>query len=273
MTRVEQEGNLTLTSMQNPRVKRLVRLRKRSQRDDESRLLIEGYREIRRALDNQWPIQELYVCPEQFLGENEPALIEACRRQGGEIVHCSAPVFDKISYKDRPEGLLAVAPRIERGLDDLVLPGRPLLIVAEAIEKPGNLGSILRSADASGVSAVIVCDHCTDINNPNVVRSSVGTLFSVPVVEASTADTLAWLREKGIKILAATPHTDHRYTDVDMTQGVAVVVGTEKFGLSEVWMNHADLKVKIPMLGQIDSLNVACATTLLLYEAVRQRGG
>jgi TrmH family RNA methyltransferase len=144
--------------------------------------------------------------------------------------------------------------------------------VAEAIEKPGNLGTILRSADAAGADAVLVCDRCTDVFNPNVVRASIGTLFSLPVVEVSTDEALPWLRARGIRILAATPAADTLYTDVDLAAATAIVVGTEKVGLSSRWMSEADVRVRIPMRGQIDSLNVASATTLLLYEAVRQRG-
>ena len=190
---------------------------------------------------------------------------------GVEQIACTAPVFRKLAYGDRTEGLLAVAPQRHRALADLVLPEHPLLIVAEAIEKPGNLGTILRSADAAGVHAVIVCDGCTDIHNPNVVRASIGTLFSVPVVEAASTDVLAWLRDKQIAALAATPHAEREYTAVDLTRGVAIVVGQEQAGLSARWMESAELQVKIPMLGQADSLNVAAATTLLLFEAVRQR--
>lgn len=265
--------DLVITSLQNSRIKDLVRIRKRPQREKAGALLIEGYRELRRALDNRYPVRALYHCPEWYLGENEPALVEACRAAGAEIVACSREVFAKIAYKDRPEGLLAVAPPLDKTLDDLPDIRPALLLVAEAVEKPGNLGSILRSADAAGVHGVIVCDPCTDLNNPNVVRSSVGTVFSLLVVSASTEDTLAWLRARGIRMLAATPAADRLYTEVDMTADIALVVGTEKFGLSERWMKEADLPVRIPMLGQIDSLNVACATTLLLYEAVRQRGG
>jgi RNA methyltransferase, TrmH family len=160
---------------------------------------------------------------------------------------------------------------VRRALADLQLPADPLLVVAEAIEKPGNLGTILRSADAAGVAALVVCDRCTDVNNPNVVRASIGTLFTVPVAEAGSAETLAWLRANGAQILAATPHAEREYTDVDLRGPTAIVVGTEQYGLSDAWMREADLRVRIPMLGQADSLNVAAATTILLYEAVRQR--
>ncbi len=147
----------------------------------------------------------------------------------------------------------------------------PFLIIAEAIEKPGNLGTILRSADAAGVDGVIVCDQCTDIYNPNVVRASVGTLFTIPVIWATSVETLLWLQGEGIKVIAATPSAQLEFTDANLTEGIAIVVGTEQFGLSETWMKAADLKLKIPMHGVADSLNVATATTLLLYEAVRQR--
>jgi TrmH family RNA methyltransferase len=187
------------------------------------------------------------------------------------VLECTAPVFEKLAYRDRPEGLLALAPQLTCTLAKLKLPPNPLVLVAESIEKPGNLGTLLRSADAAGAHAVIVADPRTDVHNPNVVRASTGMLFAVPLAVADTAEVLAWLRERNIRILAATPHTDKNYTDVDMTAGVAIVVGTEQVGLSEVWMRAADLQVRIPMLGKADSLNVAQAATLLLYEAVRQR--
>jgi TrmH family RNA methyltransferase len=262
---------LRISSLQNPRVKAVVGLRQRSDRDAHDEMIIEGYRELKRALDNRHFPKAIFHCPTLFMGTNESSLIEQARQAGAEILECTAPVFEKMSYRDRPEGLLAIAPQVRHALADLRVPEQPLIVVAEAIEKPGNLGTILRTADAAGVHAVIVCDRCTDINNPNVVRSSIGTLFSLPVVEATSAETLAWLRARGIRVLAATPHTDLEYYDVDLRGGTAVVVGTEQYGLSEQWMSQADLKVRIPMLGQADSLNVAAATTILLYEAVRQR--
>ena len=262
---------LVITSLQNPRVKAVVGLRQRSDRDERNEMVIEGYRELKRALDNQHLPKALFFCPSLFMGSNEPTLMERCRAAGAELFECTPAVFEKISYRDRPEGLLAVAPQVHHTLANLHLPPHPLVVVAESIEKPGNLGTILRTSDAAGVHAVIVCDRCTDIHNPNCVRSSIGTLFSLPVVEATTDDALAWLRQNKIKILAATPKAEKEYTQLDMTAGTAIVVGTEKFGLSDRWMREADLQVRIPMLGQIDSLNVACATTILLYEAVRQR--
>ena len=176
-----------------------------------------------------------------------------------------------MAYRERPEGLLAVGPQPRTTLGDLKLPEHALVIVAETIEKPGNLGTILRSADAAGAAAVIVCDKCTDVYNPNVVRASTGVIFSMPVVECSTAKCLAFLRERRFKILAATPHAEALHFEVDLTGDVALVVGNEQFGLTDTWMNEAGLRVRIPMLGMADSLNVSAATTILLFEAVRQR--
>jgi TrmH family RNA methyltransferase len=264
--------SLSIASLSNPRVKDVVRLRQRSHRDESGLMLIEGYREVKRALDNRHNPVRLFYCPDLFQGSNEPALVERCRAAGAELLESTAPVFRKLAYRDRPEGLLAVAPQVRRTLDSLRLPRNPLLVVAESIEKPGNLGTILRSADAAGVHAVIVCDRCTDINNPNVVRASIGTLFSLPVAEASSADTLAWLAGHGVRIVAATPHATTHYTAADLTRSAAVVLGAEQYGRSEIWLKRADVTVRIPMLGQADSLNVAAAATILLFEAVRQRG-
>ena len=261
-----------VASLQNPGIKEVVRLRQRSHRDDNGLLIVEGYREVKRALDNRIPVLKLFYCPALYQGKNEPALVARCAELDVPLFECTEPVFMKIAYRDRPEGLLALCPQIRRTLADLKLPACPFVVVAEHIEKPGNLGTMLRTADAAGAHALVVCDRCTDVNNPNVVRASIGTLFTVPVAEATTAETLAWLRQNGIRSLAASPHATKNYTDVDLTQPIAIVVGAEQFGLSDAWMTQADDLVRIPMLGQADSLNVAAAATILLYEVVRQRG-
>ncbi len=262
---------MLIASLQNERVKQLVRLRDRSARDAAGQFLIEGYRENRRALDNGVRPAALYYCPALFQGENEPALLADARAAGASLVECSEAVFRKVSYRDRPDGLLSAAPQRRRGLDDLTLPAQPLLLVCERIEKPGNLGTMLRTADAGGVHAVIVCDPCTDVHNPNVVRASIGTLFTVPLAVATTADTLAWLRARGIRSFAATPAADKLHTDGDFTGGTALVVGAEQYGLTAAWLEGADETIRIPMHGQADSLNVSAAATILIYEAVRQR--
>lgn len=266
-----------LTSLQNPRVKHVIDLRERRTRDKSGQFIIEGYRELLRASAAGCNIDSLFFCPELFLGKNEKALIQQLENKRVELFVCNENVFRKMSYRDRPDGLIAIARQERKDLKNLenLLAGtnNPFLIVAEAIEKPGNLGTILRSSDAVKLDALIVCDKCTDIYNPNVVRASVGTLFTVPVIESSGQETIRWLKEHGIAIVAATPSAKEEYTKVDLTKPLAIAVGTEQLGLSEQWMQQADIQVKIPMLGVADSLNVAMATTLLLYEALRQRQG
>ena len=267
----QNNANLLISSAQNPRVKLSVALRNRRDRDREQLFLIEGYRELLRAYDNHYPVQTLFICPEIFIGNNEMALIGKFKNAGTEIIATTSIIMKKMTYRERPDGLLGIAPQKHHSLNSLILPANPLLLIAVAIEKPGNLGTILRSADATGVHGVIICDHCTDLFNPNVVRASTGTLFTVPCIEASSVTTLNWLHTQDIRTLAATPHTELIYTDIEMTGGLAVVVGCEQVGLPDEWLNRANLRVRIPMLGKADSLNVATATTILLYEAARQR--
>jgi len=274
-SRSEHETATLLTSLQNPRVKEVVKLRQRRDRDDKGLFLIEGYRELRRAADNGAKVTVLFYCPELFLGSNEEELIATVVKGGVQLCQCAEHVFRKLSYRDRPDGLLAIAVQQHKSLADLqeLLAGKasPFLIVAEAIEKPGNLGTILRSADAAGADAVIICDRCTDIFNPNVVRASVGTLFTVPIIEATSEQALRWMQEQGITVAAATPAAAIEFTDADFTGAIAIAVGTEQLGLSALWMEQAEIQVRIPMNGVADSLNVATATTLLVYEVVRQR--
>ena len=262
-----------ITSLQNPRVKQLVKLRDRRPRDEAGVFLVEGYREIRRALEKTVPLHELYYSPDWFLGENEPALLAQAEAAGAILFELSKDAFAKVAYRERPDGLLAVAPQWKRSLADLTLPAAPFLLVVEAIEKPGNLGTILRSADAAGCDAVIVCDPVTDIFNPNVVRASTGVLFSVPLVVETSERVLTWLHEKRIRTIATTPAAETLYTAADLRGPLAVIMGSEQYGLSDFWLKNADVPVRIPMAGQADSLNVAMATIITLFEAVRQRSG
>lgn len=265
-----------ITSLQNPKVKAAQKLNDRKDRNQSGLFLIEGYRELKRAFDGGVGIVTLFICPDFFLGENENALIQQIKMKGSEVFECAPHVFEKLSYRDRPDGLIGIGKQMKVGLKELESKlsscPNPFLIIAEAIEKPGNLGTILRSADAAGADAVIVCDRCTDIYNPNVVRASVGTLFTLPVVEAGGLETLEWLKKRGVQIVAATPSAHQEFTKSNLKGPIAIAVGTEQLGLSELWMGSADIQVKIPMHGVADSLNVATATTLLLYEVVRQRG-
>ena len=269
---MEFENVSHIASASNSRIKDVVRLRDRTHRDRAGLVLIEGYRELLRAVDAGVPIRELYFCEAFFLGKNEPELIRRVNESGAALLSVGEDPFRKISYRDRPDGLVAIAELSPRTLSSLVLSRAPLLVVAQAIEKPGNLGAILRSADAVGADGVIVCDGVTDINNPNVVRASTGTLFTVPVVEETTQDALSWLKQHDIRIIAATPHASTCYTEIDLTGPCAIAVGAEQYGLRNDLLEHADDKVRIPMAGVADSLNVATATTLLIFEAARQRG-
>jgi len=236
--------------------------------------LVEGYRQIRRALEQNITLTELYISPDWYLGENEPALVAQAEAAGAKIFELTKDAFAKVAYRERPDGLLAVAPQWRRSLADIVTPpGKtPFLLVVEAIEKPGNLGTILRSADAAGVDALIVCDPVTDLFNPNVVRASTGVVFSVPVIIASSEEVNHWLRAKAVRSVATTPSATDLYTDTDLRGPLAIVMGSEQYGLSDYWLKEANNRVVIPMAGQADSLNVAMATIITLFEAVRQRG-
>lgn len=271
-----------LSSLQNGRIKQLVKLRERHTRNESGLFLIEGYRELFRAHQAGYPIAEVYFSPSLFLGDNEEALLSSLAAQGALLFECTPALFSKISYRDRPDGLIAIAPQRRQDLHALscheakkkgaLHSPPPFYVVAEAIEKPGNLGTILRSSDAAHIDGLIVCDQCTDVYNPNVVRASVGTLFSVPIFETGSQETIAWLKDRGIAIAAATPSAKLAFTEANFCQPIAIAVGTEQLGLSAAWLEQATIQVRIPMNGVADSLNVAMATTLLLYEVQRQRG-
>ncbi len=265
------DETLTIESPQNPRVKAAIKLRKSKVRKSTGNTLVEGYRETLRATESGWIFKELYFCPELYLDTDADQLVSRIRKTGIPVLQCSEAAFRKMSYRDTPDGLMALSPLVGKTLDELELPENPLLLIAEDLEKPGNLGTILRTADATGVDAVIACDHKTDLNNPNVIRASIGTLFFMPVAEASTQETLEWLKKRGIQSLAAAPAAEQEYTDVDMRGGTAIVVGAEDEGLTDEWIEGASRSVRIPMLGRNDSLNVSTAAAILLYEAVRQR--
>lgn len=255
---------MDITSLQNPKVKYIVKLREdKRQRRLDGLMVVEGRDELILALGAGLKPQTLLTAPELApapLGELQP-----------EAMTVSRAVFEKISYRDNPDGWLGIFPIPKSRLEDLKLSSSPFVIVAESVEKPGNLGAILRTADAAHVDAVLVCDPRVDLWNPNVVRASRGTIFTVPAVEVDSAHALDYLRAHHTQVLAATPSAEVLYTDVDLKQPVALAVGTEDEGLTDFWMENADLKVKIPMLGKVNSLNVSIATALITYEAVRQR--
>ncbi len=260
-----------ITSVQNPQVKGVVRLRNKRERDETKTFLIEGYRELLRALSSSTQVFQLFICEELFLKDNEASLIKKWKTRGALVIPCDLKVFQKMSYRDRPDGLLAVAKQPNLSLEDLVLPQNPLLVVAVSIEKPGNLGTILRSADAVGANATIVVDKVTDIYNPNVVRASVGTLFTQPVVQTSTKELFDFLNVNNIQVIATSPGADKVYTQISYSGPTAILVGSEQYGLPPFWLERAHKRVFIPMQGEADSLNAATSTTVILYEALRQR--
>jgi TrmH family RNA methyltransferase len=256
-----------IISPSNPRIKNVLKLKeKSSERKLQDLIVVEGLREILMAKENGFGIKTLFVC-EDIAGKKSKELVFSV----SHLVKISKEVFHKITYRENSDGLLALVNPKHLRLKDLKLSAVPLLIVLESVEKPGNLGAILRTADASGVDAVIVCDPKTDIYNPNVIRSSIGCIFSKQVVAASSEEVIKFLQEKKIRSFAAALSAKKNYADSDLAIPSAIVLGTEADGLSQKWLTSADEQIKIPMLGKTDSLNVSASCAVIVYEAVRQR--
>lgn len=266
-----------ITSTDNALVKEVVKLQLKKRERDESKLfVIEGFRENARAFSAGVKIKELLFCPEWFLKDSNDELIEKIGNSGAELVEVAKNTFKKMSYRDRPDGFIAVAEQPENKLDSLEVKDGSIFLIVEQIEKPGNLGTLLRGCDATGVSGLIVCDPVTDIFNPNVVRASTGALFSVPVaVCKSSGEAIDWLKKNNIKIFSTTPHTENIYWDSNFKTGgpIAVVAGAEQYGLTDIWLNGSDELIKLPMLGSADSLNISVSSIVCLYEVLRQRQG
>lgn len=264
-----------ITSTDNPLVKEVVKLQlKKRARDESKRFVIEGFRESSRAFEAGIKIEKLLFCPEWFLKDSNDELIEKIGNSGAEIIEVAQNTFKKISYRDRPDGFVAIARQPEAKLEDIEVKNEDVFLVVEQIEKPGNLGTLLRGADATGIAGLIVCDPVTDVFNPNVVRASTGALFSVPVAVCGSSDeVIAWLKKNGFKIFSTTPHTDNIYWDCDFKTGgpIAIVAGAEQYGLTETWLKKSNELVKLPMEGSADSLNIAVSSIVCLYEVLRQR--
>ncbi len=252
-----------ITSKTNPKIKNLVKLQKAAERREQNRILIEGRREIERAQACGFEIEQLYVC--------EPLLGEPLSLKAGSIETVTEEVFDKIAYREGSDGLLAVAIPKYKTLSELKPQKDTLIIVLETVEKPGNLGAVMRTADAAGVDAVIVADPATDLFNPNVIRASIGCIFSVPVYACTTEECINWLKENGIKIFCTYLNASINYLDADFRNASALVMGTEATGISRAWVEAADQNIIIPMRGIADSLNVSVTTAIVTFEAVRQR--
>lgn len=264
--------DLVITSPANQRLKDLLTLRRRRVREDTGQSLVEGLEETSLALQAGVLPQTLFHCPELMLDVPAgAALVERARAAGAEIVELGRTAFEKVAYREGPDGILAKVPSPGRSLAEVDLPEGALVLLCEGVEKPGNLGAMLRTADAAGVSLIIAADPVTDWGNPNVIRSSKGTVFSVPVAAASTDQAWDWLAAKGVPVVATTPETDVVHTDADLTGTVAVAVGSEKYGLTELALARSTHRVRIPMVGRANSLNVATSAAIVVYEAVRQR--
>ena len=263
---------MTISSVQNPKVKQLLLLQqKSSERRRTGLFVVEGQREIEHCLEAGYEVDSVYYCPQLFTengGSNQFFSFHSSLFTSFEV---TVPVYEKMAYRGSTEGLMAVVRSRTMLLSDLPQKENPLYVVLERVEKPGNLGAVLRSADAAQADAVIVCDPLTDLFNPNLIRSSIGAIFTVPCVACSTDECIAFLKDHGVRILTAQLQDSHLYYDTDMRCGTAIVMGTESTGLTDTWRRAADAHIRIPMLGRLDSLNVSVSAAILLFEAVRQR--
>ena len=262
-----------ITSAANPRLKAAARLRGRRERDRRGLTLIDGVRETLRALQGGAVVREAFVLPELLVEAEAKALLERLSEASVPVLEVGRAAFERLAYGDRLDGVIAVAETPSHALADLVLPPEPLVAVIEGVEKPGNLGAVLRTADGAGVDAVIVAESATDLFNPNIIRASLGTVFAVPVAVASTGEVLEWLKERGITIVAARVDGSVDYSAADFRGAVAIALGSEARGLSRPWGELARTSVRVPMLGVADSLNVSATAAILLYQALRQRRG
>ncbi len=295
----------SITSAQNPKIKNLLLLQEKSKaRREQGLFVVEGRRELDHCLEAGYTVKTVFVCPEilkasgldsaenyflcsssknQFSATSflrHPTHAEAqapCHSERSEesplCIEIPEQLYKKVAYRESTEGIIAEVEYKSLKLEDLRLPENPLVMVLESVEKPGNLGAVLRSADAAGADAVLICDPLTDLYNPNLIRSSIGAIFTVPTVACTSEEAIAFLQAKGIQILTAQLQDSSLYYDVDMRRGTALVMGTESTGLTEQWRQVASAHILIPMLGQLDSLNVSVSAAILLFEAVRQRQG
>ena len=257
-----------ITSTQNPKIKNLLALEKSRERKKQSLFVIEGKKEITMALNAGYKIGNIFFCEELI----HPDDLKALGADDKLLIPVSKDVFDKIAIRENSGGVVAVAEQKNHVLHKVKLNANPLVLILEAVEKPGNLGAILRTADAAGVDAVIICDPQTDFYNPNVVRSSLGCVFTNQLAAASSEETIEWLRLHNIKIYCTYLQASRPYHLIDFTTPAAIVMGTESTGLSATWVQHADANIIIPMLGKIDSMNVSTAAAVVVFEAKRQRG-
>lgn len=257
-----------ITSPQNPKIKNILSLEKARERKIQNLFVIEGIKELKLAVESGYKINSVYFCP-AIIGSTE---VQTIVKNDHLLVPVDENVFSKIAYRESTGGIIALSEQKRHLLSTVKLSANPLLLVLEAVEKPGNLGAILRTADAAGTDAVIICDPLVDFYNPNVIRSSVGCIFTNQLASASTEETMEWLKKNGISIFCTHLGASIPYHEVDFTKPCAVIMGTESSGLSERWTNNSSQNIIIPMQGKIDSMNVSTAAAVVIFEASRQRG-
>ncbi len=275
----------TITSAQNPKIKNLLLLQEKSKaRREQGLFVVEGARELSHCLEAGYTVKTIFICPAIADGLTEEGVVSQIsghprpdKREGPAVeplvIELPEQLYRKVAYRESTEGILAEVEYKTLGLKDLQLPENPLIMVLESVEKPGNLGAVLRSADAAKADAVLICDPLTDLYNPNLIRASIGAIFTVPTAAVSSEEAIAFLQARDIQILTAQLQDSSLYYDVDMKRGTALVMGTESTGLTPLWRKAATSHIRIPMLGRLDSLNVSVSAAILLFEAVRQRQG
>lgn len=260
----------SITSLQNTRIKNIVKLGKAKERRNQNIFILEGARELSLALSANYKLDSVFICPEIFSKSEYPDVLNNIPNNLKYEV--SLQVFEKIAYREGSDGLIALVKPKNHGLSDLAIKDNPFIIILESVEKPGNLGAILRTADAAQADAVIICDPLTDVYNPNTIRSSVGCIFTVPTAICSSEEALQWLKQNKISSYAAELQASEWYHESDYRKASAIIMGTEADGLTPFWLDNADKRIKIPMRGKIDSLNVSVSTAVITFEAMRQRG-
>ena len=261
-----------ITSLQNPLIKNILLLQEKPrERKVQNLMVVEGLREIKLALVSGFMVPALYYCRD-FISDNDLRSLISHAVSSFEMIEVTPEIYNRIAYRKDHEGVIALANLKRMLFHDIHLSANPLLLVLESVEKPGNLGAILRTADAAGLDTVIICDPQTDIYNPNTIRSSIGCIFTMPVITSTTEHTISWLRNNKIKMLGTALTSPHLYYESDFHQPSAIIMGSEATGLSQKWLDEADYLIRIPMKGRIDSMNVSAAAAIVVFEALRQRG-
>ncbi len=266
----EKQSPEVLTSLKNPKVKNFIHLQRARERKKQNAFVVEGVKEVLRAITGGYRFTHIFFCP-GIINPHDFIQIEEALHDGVQMFETSKEVYDHVVYRKNAEGITGWAIPRSHSLKDLMLRNDPLVLALESVEKPGNLGAILRTADAAGLDAVIVCDPQTDVYNPNVIRSSLGAVFTVPLGIATSEEAIQWLKKKRCRIYCTSPEASKNYTTVDFTGPSAIIMGTEADGLSDTWLKVSHQNIIIPMFGKVDSMNVSVSAGIVVFEALRQR--